>query len=43
MTIHDQLTTNFYRWEQRGRGVELFPAAVELEPPPDPFVEKIIK
>ena len=33
MTIHDQLTTNFYRWEQRGRGVELFPVAVEMEPP----------
>jgi hypothetical protein len=33
MTIHDQLTANFHRWEQRGRGVELFPAAVALEPP----------
>jgi hypothetical protein len=37
MTIHDQLTANFYRWEQRGRGVELFPAAVALEPPFVPF------
>jgi hypothetical protein len=28
MTIHDQLTANFHRWEQ----VELFAAAVGLEP-----------
>jgi hypothetical protein len=33
MTIPDQLTANFHRWEQRGRGVELFPAVVSLEPP----------
>lgn len=33
MTLCAQLVTNFYRWEQRGRGVEVFPAAVELEPP----------
>lgn len=32
-----QLAANFYRWEQRGRGVEVFPAAVELEPPFVPF------
>lgn len=37
MNIHEQLAANFYRWEQRGRGVELFPAAVELEPPFVPF------
>ena len=28
-----QLAAYFHRWEQRGRGVEVFPAAVELEPP----------
>jgi hypothetical protein len=27
MNFHEQLTANFYRWEQRGRGVEVFPAA----------------
>jgi hypothetical protein len=32
MNIPEQLTANFYRWEQRGRGVQLFGAPVELEP-----------
>lgn len=33
MNLSEELATNFYRWEQRGRGVELFPAPVGLEPP----------
>ena len=33
MSLYDQLADNFFRWEQRGRGVDLFPAPVELEPP----------
>jgi hypothetical protein len=37
MTIPEQLTANFYRWERRGRGVQLFEAPVELEPPYVPF------
>lgn len=37
MTIPEQLTANFYRWEGRGRGVQLFDAPVELEPPFVPF------
>jgi hypothetical protein len=33
LNVSGALSANFYRWEQRGRGVEVFPAAVELEPP----------
>jgi len=37
MSLYEQLTANFRRWEQRGRGVQLFPDPVELEPPFVPF------
>lgn len=33
----EQLTTNFYVWEQRGRGWNLSDSPVELEPPFEPF------
>ena len=33
MTILEQLTANFYRWEQLGRGVQLFEAPEQMEPP----------
>ena len=33
----EQLTTNFYVWEQRGRGWDLWESPVELEPPFEPF------
>ncbi len=36
-TISEQLTANFYRWEQRGRGWLLWNLPVELEPPFVPF------
>ena len=37
MNIADQLVANFLQWERRGRGSELYPGAVELEPPFKPF------
>jgi hypothetical protein len=33
----EQLTINFYEWEQRGRGWLIWDAPVELEPPFEPF------
>jgi hypothetical protein len=33
----EQLTTNFYVWEQRGRGWDVWDSPVELEPPFKPF------
>jgi hypothetical protein len=33
-----ELTSAFYRWEERGRGWTVFPHAVELEPPFRPFL-----
>ena len=33
----EQLTTNFYVWEERGRGWDLWDSPVELEPPFEPF------
>jgi len=35
--IAEALTEQFYRWELRGRGWEVFPRAVQLEPPFRPF------
>jgi hypothetical protein len=31
------LTEQFYRWEQRGRGWQIWPEPVDLEPPFEPF------
>lgn len=37
----DQLIANFYAWEKRGRGWDLYPYPVELEPPFRPFFEHV--
>lgn len=37
MSLQQELAANFRQWERRGRGIELFPAPVELEPPFVPF------
>jgi hypothetical protein len=36
-TPEERLTTQFFAWERRGRGWQLWPYAVELEPPFRPF------
>ena len=36
-SIDEQLTKQFYRWEQRGRGWQMFPEPVAVEPPFVPF------
>ncbi len=33
----ERVTTNFYVWEQRGRGWDVWDSPVELEPPFEPF------
>ena len=35
--IHEQLSEQFYRWEQRGRGWQVFDTPVYPEPPFQPF------
>ena len=35
--LAEQLTTNFYLWEERGRGWQVWDFPVELEPPFVPF------
>ena len=35
--VEDRLTEQFYRWELRGRGTQIFPAPVSPEPPFVPF------
>ncbi len=35
--LMEQLTVHFYEWEQRGRGWDVWPFPVELEPPFVPF------
>jgi len=35
--LAEQLTTDFYLWEERGRGWQLWDFPVELEPPYEPF------
>jgi len=37
-----QLTANFYRWEQRGRGWQVWDYPVNLEPPYEPFVHALL-
>src|SRR5262245_5105106 len=36
-SLHDQLTEQFYRWERRGRGWDVFNFPVSPEPPFVPF------
>lgn len=38
MSLGDALTAQFYAWERRGRGWDVLPHPVELEPPFVPFV-----
>ncbi len=38
LTPSEILTAEFYAWEKRGRGWQVWPYAVELEPPFRPFV-----
>lgn len=35
--LHEQLSQQFYQWEQRGRGWQVFPEPVTPEPPFRPF------
>lgn len=37
-TVAERLTDQFYQWELRGRGWQVWPAPVDLEPPFRPFV-----
>ena len=37
ISIRDKLTAQFYEWEQRGRGWQLYDYPVDLEPPFVPF------
>ena len=37
MTLSEQLTANFYAWEERGRGWQSWDQSVELEPAFEPF------
>ena len=37
-SISEQITSQFYQWEQRGRGGLLWPESVVLEPPFRPFI-----
>ncbi|MDA2932941.1 hypothetical protein MYX82_01205 [Acidobacteria bacterium AH-259-D05] len=36
-TPEQRLTRQFYQWEERGRGWQVWPYPVELEPPFTPF------
>jgi len=36
----EQLTENFYQWERRGRGWQLWPEPVEIEPVYEPFMHR---
>lgn len=37
-SVHEQLSEQFYKWEIRGRGVQVFPDPVYPEPPFIPFL-----
>jgi uncharacterized protein DUF87 len=37
-TLEERLTMQFYDWERRGRGWQMWPCPVELEPPFRPFL-----
>jgi len=36
-SIHDSISEQFYRWEKRGRGWQIWPHSVSPEPPFSPF------
>lgn len=36
-SIHEELSTRFFRWEMRGRGYQVWPVPVAPEPPYEPF------
>jgi hypothetical protein len=38
VTLEERLTAQFYAWERRGRGWQLWEYPVELEPPFRPFL-----
>ncbi len=38
LTLAEQLTSQFYLWEQRGRGWYIWDYPVQLEPPFEPFI-----
>ena len=38
LTLTEQLTREFYDWERRGRGWQVYPVPVELEPAFEPFL-----
>src|ERR1041385_1953583 len=37
-TVHEQFSENFFKWESRGRGWQVFDAPVHPEPPFRPFI-----
>ena len=39
--LSEELTQNFYRWEKRGRGWQVYDYPVEIEPPYEPFFHYI--
>ncbi|MDE2106436.1 MAG: type IV secretion system DNA-binding domain-containing protein, partial [Patescibacteria group bacterium] len=41
-TAHEQLSEQFFKWERRGRGWQVFPEPVSLEPPFVPFVRRSV-
>ena len=40
LSLAEQLSLNFYRWERRGRGWDVWDYPVELEPPYEPFLHR---
>ena len=38
LTLEEELTAQFYAWERRGRGWQVWEYPVELEPPFRPFL-----
>jgi len=43
LTLSEQLTADFYRWEAKCRGWQVWEAPVELEPPFEPFFRRPIR
>lgn len=43
VSLSEQLTSRFYEWEQRGRGMHVFDFPVELEPEFHPFFGHYVK
>ena len=42
-SVHEQLTEQFYKWEARGRGWQVFEEPVYPEPPFVPFTFRAMK